>query len=493
MTQTARRQDGKTARRPVGATPASPVSPSAFRLPPPASRLLSVCRLCAILVLVLTAAPLASVQAQQTNEAAAPAAIPGLAVGRNDATSNFPNGITFTFDAQLTDPAANVELMYRPTGVKTYEVETPDFDAGATQLAVTDQVDLRAGELPPGLDVQYHWRITGANGDVVETPEQTVLWGDNRYTWTPLSGPHVTVYAYNADADFQQSILDTAERTVGRLATAYGAAPTQPIRIWAYANKDDLYGALAPNSEPWIAGANFPGLSLILAILPPGNTEEVLRVVPHEISHQVLHQATDNPFNSPPTWMDEGLAVYSQETGRDRFYSYALGLAASGNVPHLRSLNGNFAYDRQDAMAAYAFSLSAVKYILDTFGNDGMARLIATFPQGVSYDDAIQQGLGISFDELDRRWREDLIAKAKQGGASGSTVFHDDPGDSAPWSQIGSGSLLASGTLVLGIIAVIAVIAWIVRRPRMPREEPDEPSLRWREWPEELEPPGWQA
>jgi hypothetical protein len=39
--ETARRQDGKTARPPVGATPASPtipLPPSASRLPPPASR-----------------------------------------------------------------------------------------------------------------------------------------------------------------------------------------------------------------------------------------------------------------------------------------------------------------------------------------------------------------------------------------------------------------------------------------------------------------------
>ena len=55
--------------------------------------------------------------------------------------------------------------------------------------------------------------------------------------------------------------------------------------------------------------------------------KDIRRAVPHEISHQVLHQATKNAFNSPPQWLDEGLATYWQETGRDRFYSYALELA----------------------------------------------------------------------------------------------------------------------------------------------------------------------
>ena len=57
-----------------------------------------------------------------------------------------------------------------------------------------------------------------------------------------------------------------------------------------------------------------PALHVIMAVLPPGNYDEVGRVVPHEISHQVLHQATDNPFSRPPQWLNEGLAVYWQES-----------------------------------------------------------------------------------------------------------------------------------------------------------------------------------
>ena len=104
--------------------------------------------------------------------------------------------------------------------------------------------------MPAGIDIEYRWRITEADGDVVETPEQTLSWVDDRYDWTPLSGPNVTVYTYNADPAFQQAILDSAERTVTSLAESYGTELKQPVRVWAYADKEDLYGALAPNSEP---------------------------------------------------------------------------------------------------------------------------------------------------------------------------------------------------------------------------------------------------
>ncbi len=460
--------------------------------------MISLIRMLLVLVVLSSAAPIIGARAQETTEVedAAPATIPGLAVVENAATVEFPEGITFTLDAESTDPVVNVELLYRAPGLETLSVELPPFASGSTELDIEHPIDLRSGELPPGIDVQYRWRITEEDGDVVETPEQTLSWTDGRYDWTPLSGPNVTVYTYDADPAFQQAILDAAERTVGSLAESYGAELEQPVRVWSYADKDHLYGALPPNSEPWIAGAAFPGLHVIMAVLPPGDYEEVQRVVPHEISHQVLHQATDNAFNSPPQWLDEGLAVYWQESGRDRFYSYALELAASGEVPPLRTLNGTFPYEREGATAAYAFSLTAVMYILDTWGDEGMSKLLATFPEGITYEDAVQQGLGISFDELDRRWREDLLADADQLGAAASTRFGgDDP--ASPWSTIGEGLALASGTVILGLVVLFAVIAGLISliRSRRHPDEEEEPivGVRWGEWPEGLEPPGWQA
>ncbi|MGH2617015.1 MAG: peptidase MA family metallohydrolase, partial [Thermomicrobiales bacterium] len=323
----------------------------------------------------------------------------------------------------------------------------------------------------------------------------TLSWVDDRYDWTPLSGPNVTVYTYGADPAFQQAVLDSAERTIASLAESYGAELEQPIRVWVYANKEDLYGALAPNSEPWIAGAAFPGLHVIMAVLPPGDSGEVARVVPHEISHQVLHQATDNPFNSPPQWLDEGLATYWQESGRDRFYSHALELAAAGEVPPLRTLNGNFPYDRDGATAAYSFSLTAVMYILDTWGDEGMSQLLATFDEGVTYEDAVQQGLGISFDELDRQWQEDLIADAQQLGVAGSTRFGDSgPAGPSSWPSFGQGLVLAAESMILGLVILIALIAMVVsvlrarRRPQTAEEDAD--GVRWGEWPAGLEPTG---
>ena len=171
---------------------------------------------------------------------AAPAAVPALTVGRNEAVADFPTGITFTLDAETTAPITNLELMYRPPGIDTFSVELPQFEhrhqeAGDRSRGRPARWTSAAGhrhQLPLAHHRGERRRHRNAGADV--------LWADDRYDWTPLTGQHVTVYSYENDPAFQKEILDTAERTISRLAESYGVTPDQPIRIWAYASKDDL-------------------------------------------------------------------------------------------------------------------------------------------------------------------------------------------------------------------------------------------------------------
>ncbi|MFT4040106.1 MAG: peptidase MA family metallohydrolase [Thermomicrobiales bacterium] len=471
-------------------------------------RLTQLFRIIALITLLATlggsmAPALAQSQAEPAALIATPAAVPGLSITRNDAEPNFPTNITFFLQATTEHPVASVALLYHPPGIETLSVELPRITPGATELDIAQTVDLQSGELPVGIDVIYRWRITDTEGNVTETPDQTTHYFDTRYDWTELEGPRVTVYTYDASPEFRQQILDSAEQTIDRLHTAYGILPTQRIRIWAYPNKEDFYGSLAPNSEPWIAGQAQPSLYLISAILPPDDTREMDRVVPHEVTHQVIYQVTQNPFNYPPLWLNEGLAVYWQRTGRDRFYTYALEMAKEGNVPPLRTLNGEFAYDTQGALGSYALSLSVVIYILDTYGDEAMAKLLHAFTQGISYEDAVEQGLGLTYDELDAGWRAYITDKANtQLGASGSTYFGDDdaalpPAAGNPLATIAE----ASGTLILGLVVLVSLTAGAITllrnrgRHRDDDAEDDDGAdgPHWREWPEDIPPSGWQG
>ncbi|MBA3413728.1 MAG: hypothetical protein H0U10_00690 [Chloroflexia bacterium] len=405
---------------------------------------------------------------------AAPAALARQAVAEAEvvvaesATAAFPDGIDFSVEASSPDGIAEAELLWRPALEETLTLGLPEVVPGPT-VDLDHRVELRAGALPPGLDVHYRWRFTDADGAVLETPERTVLWADDRFDWRPLGDCLVTVYAYSGDDEFQADVLASAEATIERLNRRFGAELTDGVRIWVYDSGDDLTGALAPNSEPWIAGAAYPWFGLIQAVLPTGDRDELARVIPHEISHLVLYQATRNPFNGPPAWLDEGLATLAQGTGQAALWERVADAAEAGELDRLRSLNGQFPYDPDGALLAYAESLSVVRYIVDTYGETGLSKLIAVFAEGVSYDEAVERALGISLDELDEAWRAAAPAQAERElAALGGTTGRGGLGEF-------EGFLLASGSLVMGVVALVALVAGAraFGRARRLRPEPE--------------------
>lgn len=450
--------------RRIGSRPSPHRRPAPGRLPSRIGSARSL--LLALLVALATAstpAPILVANAQPAIEA------PALSVASNDAVPTFPDGIRFSLVATSPVPIERVELLYAAAGQETLNLSTPAYTPG-TEIDLTHDLDLR-GDLPPGVDLVYRWRLLDTDGAAIETEPQTVLWSDDRFDWNPLPGERVTVYAYAGDPEFNQAVLETAERTLDRLETDYDARQTDPIRLWVYASGDDFAGALRPNTEPWIAGASYPALDLILAVLPNTNAAEIGRVVPHEISHVLLHQATRNPFNRPPNWLDEGLATYAQEVADPSYPALVRAAAADGRLESVRTLNAQFPYDGGAAQLAYAQSLSVVEFIVETHGSDGMARLIAVFRDGVSYDDAVRQALGVSLDGLDRAWRASLDAQPRVPDAALATDRPDEGGGLG----IPEATLLASGAVFMALAAVLAIVAGTValRRGRLPPDPLD--------------------
>lgn len=387
---------------------------------------------------------------------------------RDEATADFPAGVAFGLIATAPFPVVRVELLYRPAGEQTLRLALPELPARhGPNVAIEHRVDFREGELPPGIDLRYRWRLIGDDGVAVETAEASVPWRDDRFAWDTFAGERAVVHAYGGDDRFNRAILETTEDEIARLEDLYGAPLAEPVRVWIYATMDDLAGALRPNSETWVAGAAYPRLGLILAVIAPGDRAEAARVIPHEVSHLVLDRATGNPFSEPPAWLDEGLAV-SQERGDDAPY---LALARQGlldqDTQSLPALAGAFPYDPDGAQLAYAQSLSVVAFIRDRYGDDGLERLIAAFRQPVTVEAAVREALGVSLAELETGWGTAL--------ANETGPFADaSRGGSSPWETI----LAASGALTMAFAALLAVGVGVtvLRRARKRRWE-DEPEV----------------
>ncbi len=136
--------------------------------------------------------------------------------------------------------------------------------------------------------------------------------------------------------------------------------------------------------------------------------------------------------------------------------------AEKGRLFSIRALNSNFPYDPADASLAYAESYSIVRFIIDEFGEDKLATIIAAYREGVSHDEALVKTIGVDIDELDRLWKERLDYPGDQPRGTGTT--RDDP---SRWTDFFSTGL-ASGALVLVFVLLIAGFFrfFAARRPR---------------------------
>ena len=337
-----------------------------------------------------------------------------IAVTADEAVADFPNAVRFSLTASAEATIERVELVYRIGPEATLNAAFPAITPD-TQIKTAYDLDARINFLPPGVDLTYHWRAWGADGGTAETAPRTLVWVDDRFAWQRFATDQVAVYAYHGDPALGQAVLESAQRAITRLQIDFGVPRSAPVRIWVYTSRDDFALGTPPNSEPWIAGVTYVELLLTLAVLPPDSPDELGRVIPHEVSHLVLEQATANPYNRPPRWLDEGLAVYNQDAFSMDHEAAVRVAATEDRLLSIRALNSEFPYDRDAFSLAYDQSFSIVAFIVATYGSDGMARLITAVGAGVAHDDAVVQALGVTIDDLDRRWR-DSLGSATAGG-----------------------------------------------------------------------------
>ncbi len=335
-----------------------------------------------------------------------------LAVDEQSAEANFPDTIDFRLKAHGLD-ATRAELNYKLVGESVTSGEQAEVKSAAN-ADFKLSLDLTTHYLPPGADVEYYWTLTDKSGQTTDTPAKTFKIIDGRHPWKSLTDAQkrVTVHWYNGTMGFGNDLLTTASTALDRLQNEIKAGLQRPAEIWVYATQDDLLNALPKNIPEWVGGKAFPELALVLADVADDNMSdlEIKRVVPHELSHLVLYQATRNPYNSPPAWFDEGLAVHNQGA-QDPAEEAALHAAAiKGKLIPLKSLSGSFGANEDTATLSYAESRSAIDFLLsdNRYGPEKFARTVAAFREGVAYDEAFKAGVGVGVDDIDAQWRASL-------------------------------------------------------------------------------------
>jgi len=323
--------------------------------------------------------------------------------------SEFRDHITAHLNAEGSNEITQVEFFYRVAGRKATARSVADFEAGTT-VEAEYSIDQTSIYFPPGTELEYWWKITDANGETLKTDQETYLYLDNRHDFNTLSNDRITLYWYRGDDDFGQDLFDQANKGLDQLEENVGVSIEQPLKIFIYGSHDDLMDAISVGAQEWTGGQAFTDQGVVVMGVSPSNLDWGLKATTHELTHLVIHQATDNPYGDLPRWLDEGLAVYNEDPERldSQFRTSFEKAVASDSLMTLQTLSSSFPADSHAANLAYGESGAVVKFIIDAYGTESMMHLLEIFSEGALYDDALEEALGVDTRELDNAWRASL-------------------------------------------------------------------------------------
>jgi tetratricopeptide (TPR) repeat protein len=194
-------------------------------------------------------------------------------------------------------------------------------------------------------------------------------------------------------------ILEDAYGTVGRALSYY---PDHEIQVILYSGQQFQEVTDAPG---W-SGGLYDGKIRI----PIGGIEQespgLRNLLFHEYTHAVVRSITPRC----PTWLNEGLAQYfeGREIGPNQ-QEILKRLARAGRLPSLVNLEGSFmGLNHEQAMYAYLFSLSSVRYMIDSFGMYRVKAVLDEFGTGADTGKAVSNGIALPYEDFERGWKQSL-------------------------------------------------------------------------------------
>ncbi|GHO66306.1 hypothetical protein KSC_051980 [Ktedonobacter sp. SOSP1-52] len=323
---------------------------------------------------------------------------------------HFPDSIDFSLTAndaggKITQAVLYIQAPYL-NGDEVHVV-TAANPGTSVHLAWHEDMQKADDFFSPGTPISYHWEIEdNAGADHTGTTQKFDV-NDQRFAWQETDVQQFQIKYYNSDGAEVQALRASVDKAVKRLTSNLGGAPTKSITLWIYKDTNAFKSALPPDTEEWVGGIAFPDIRQGMFVVEDAQDNTLIRDMPHEMSHLVLHELTDGGVVDIPRWLDEGLAVYNQEYHEGELsYQLRQGLK-SNQILRLSEIEDRFPSDSNQAYLAYAQSWDLVTYMYNTFGQAKMHTLIkdmgnSSYP---NFDEDLKASLGLDEAHLENAWR----------------------------------------------------------------------------------------
>lgn len=420
-------------------------------------------------------------------------AAPQADLGADSATLDFPNTATFSAAIQSASEIVSVTLEYGTEQLTCGEVVAkafPDFQPGKT-VEVSWTWDMRqSGSLPPGTTIWWRWRYADSSGAESVSEMKTIAWLDDEHDWQTVSEDNIRIHYYGNDSAFGQTMLKSGLEGLRINKEQAGMTADAPVNIYVYPTYDDMRDAVLYEPQ-WTGGQAYSDFGIIIMGVSGDAAFDKATVI-HETTHVLVGRNAFTCIGSIPTWLNEGLAVYSEGEMDASMKSQFDRAVRDNSLLPIRSLAGNFSEIPDKALLSYAQAYSVVNFLIETYGQAKMSELLAALSDAEPIDAALQKTYSFDTDGLDSAWRESLgvppltvaqataqptptyvptyipiagIPQAETPTPGAIPTSSYDP-DSAPPASGGSRSWMAIALicvclaclLVIGVIAIIFII-----------------------------------
>jgi tetratricopeptide (TPR) repeat protein len=218
-------------------------------------------------------------------------------------------------------------------------------------------------------------------------------------------------------------VTDALEKTYAIMAQHYGFVQEEKVRVEIFPDARSFYLASALSVRD-IEETGAVGLTKFnkLQLLSPRALVQGYRwldAISHEYMHYLIVKLTSN---EAPIWFHEGLSKYEETRWRNGpSYLSPLYQTLLARAQVNDSLIG---FDRMepslihletpdDVQLAYAQAASAIDFIIESIGHDGLKKIMESMVHSKSEGagESIQEVMGMSFPEFEEKWAAYLGSK----------------------------------------------------------------------------------
>jgi len=281
---------------------------------------------------------------------------------------------------------------------------------------ISGSYDLELLPISPFSMLSIWFDVEMSDGTQFTSEISNYFYEDNRFQWETITTDEFIISWHQDNPDFGTEILEAAYQGLTRIQNLIDVPNPEDIHIYVYSNPGELQEALSfsESSTSWVAGHTKPDLKVVLVSIPSDDDQgpEIIRQIPHELTHVLLYEKIGDGYANIPRWLNEGLATTAEAYPNPEYQTILENMYSQKYLIPFADLCAAFPSDPGKIQLAYAEAYSFVSYIQREYGKDKIEDLIQSYSSDKDCSLGVIKAFNISLTDLETGWRQDTFKES---------------------------------------------------------------------------------